>query len=320
MRRYWSNLLVARAAEGESSIAWVGVFTRGEPGWHGQRLAKALARRGLACSFVDPTECVLQLDLSGRVCLSGGLKSLPRAVFVRGIGSGGLEQIIFRLDLLHALERQGVSICNPPRAIEHTVDKGMSSLLLLRAALPTPSTRVCETREAAVAYCREAWRAGRRLVLKPLFGSEGRDLSLLSGPEDLARCVAPGGVWYLQHFVERATEDFWDLRVLVIGGRARAVMRRSAGHWITNRARGARCELQPLDPQCASLAEEAARALGVCYAGVDLVPDVSGALQVLEVNGVPSWRGMQELISWDIAEALVDLLEPSPERIIPGAA
>ncbi len=308
-----------RAPETTFHTPRVIVFTR-EPGWHGERLAKALARRGLRCVFVDLAECALELESPGRLRLPGCGGRLPRAALVRGIAAGSLEQIVLRLDLLHALERQGVPVCNPPRAIEHTVDKGMSSLLLLRAGLPTPPTLVCETLSAANDYCQAAWRSGRRLVLKPLFGSEGRELRLLSGPADLERCAAVGGVWYLQHFVESAAECFWDLRVLVIGGRARAAMRRRAAHWITNRARGACCEPWPLDAVSARLAEAAARALGASYAGVDLVPDAAGRLQVLEVNGVPAWRGLQELVSWDIAEAVVELLEPGSGRPMPEMA
>ena len=49
-------------------------------------------------------------------------------------------------------------------------------------------------------------------------------------------------------------------------------------------------------------------ALGMDYAGVDLVPDAStpqGA-QVIEVNGVAAWRGLQRVTGFDIAQALVD--------------
>ena len=37
----------------------------------------------------------------------------------------------------------------------------------------------------------------------------------------------------------------------------------------------------------------AAAAVGADHAGVDLIRDRSGGLQVLEVNGIPAWRGLQ---------------------------
>ena len=66
------------------------------------------------------------------------------AVIVRGIPRGSLEQVIFRVDALHALVERGVTCVNGPRAIERTVDKFLASALLARAGVPTPRTIACE--------------------------------------------------------------------------------------------------------------------------------------------------------------------------------
>jgi glutathione synthase/RimK-type ligase-like ATP-grasp enzyme len=86
-------------------------------------------------------------------------------------------------------------------------------------------------------------------------------------------------------------------------------MRRVSSHWIHNVAQGARCEPAGLTPELAELSEGAALALGMDYAGVDLMPSPQG-LQVIEVNGVAAWRGLQSVSRVDIAQCLVDdLLE-----------
>ena len=87
-----------------------------------------------------------------------------------------------------------------------------------------------------------------------------------------------------------------------------AAMKRVSAHWIRNVARGARCVPCVLEPGLAALAESAAEALGMDYAGVDLVPDASNpqGAQVIEVNGVAAWRGLQRVTGFDIAQALVD--------------
>jgi len=54
------------------------------------------------------------------------------------------------------------------------------------------------------------------------------------------------------------------------------------------------------------LAEEAARAVVIDYAGVDLMQDQDGRFLVTEVNSVPAWQGLQGVTSFDIAERLVD--------------
>jgi glutathione synthase/RimK-type ligase-like ATP-grasp enzyme len=56
------------------------------------------------------------------------------------------------------------------------------------------------------------------------------------------------------------------------------------------------------------LALTAAAAVGAEYAGVDLLPAADGAVYVVEVNGIPGWRGLQEATSINVAAALVEHL------------
>jgi glutathione synthase/RimK-type ligase-like ATP-grasp enzyme len=93
----------------------------------------------------------------------------------------------------------------------------------------------------------------------------------------------------------------------VVGGRALTAMRRVSAHWVHNVAQGARCEPAELEQPLAQLAERAARALDMDYAGVDLIAAASGPrVQVLEVNGVAAWQGLQRVTRFNIAGAIVD--------------
>jgi RimK family alpha-L-glutamate ligase len=154
--------------------------------------------------------------------------------------------------------------------------------------------------------------AGHALVLKPLFGSQGKHLRLV-GEVDGVQHPLPdieagyAGLAYVQRFVAPVSAPGFDWRVLVIGGRAVAAMRRVSAHWVHNMAQGARCEAAELQPELASLAEGAARALGMDYAGVDLIAAAKGPpIQVLEVNGVAAWQGLQKVTGFNIARAIVD--------------
>lgn len=274
-------------------------------GWHEQRLQQALAVRGVACTVLSLSDCRLQSG-GGGVLAPGFEDRLPDAAFVRAVPDGSFEQVTFRLGILHALEECGVLVYNPARAIERTVDKSMTSFLLGRAGIPTPPTWVLEREAEARRRVTQELGAGRRLVCKPLFGNCGRGLVRIDAPEQLPPAPQVEGIWYLQQYVERPPGPCRDWRVFVVGGRAVAAMERVSQHWITNRARGAECVPAVLGEELRALAERAAAAPAACYSGVDIIRDADGRLLVLEVNGVPAWRGLQSVHAADIAQLLAD--------------
>src|SRR5690242_14720807 len=102
------------------------------------------------------------------------------AVLVRTMPPGSLEQVIFRMDVLHRLQARGIAVLNPPRAVEICVDKYLTSACLEGAGLRVPPTIVCQHADAAL----EAFAAlGGDVVIKPLFGSEGRGMVRVSDPD-----------------------------------------------------------------------------------------------------------------------------------------
>lgn len=278
-------------------------------GWHGARLERALRARGAEVRLFSLRDCRIDLTHGNHgLALPGFERRLPDGVFVRGISGGTLEQIVLRLDVLHALRELDVAVYNDARAIERTVDKGMTSLLLSRAGLATPPTCVTESLAMARAFLLRETAAGHDVVAKPLFGAQGVGLRRLTAGHDIPDAAECGGVWYLQRYVETGAEGrgWHDWRVFVIGGAAAAAMVRRGASWVNNVAQGGRCEPAALDPDLARLAARACAAVGADYAGVDLIRDRDGGLQVLEVNGVPAWKGLQTVTRVDIAACLVD--------------
>jgi len=112
------------------------------------------------------------------------------------------------------------------------------------------------------------------------------------------------GVYYLQRFVGPARPPFEDMRVLVANGDVVAAMRRRSSHWVTNVRQGARPS--PAEPTAREreLALAAANAMGAAIAGVDLIADAGGATQVLEVNSMAGWHGLQKVTPFSIAGRL----------------
>jgi len=277
-----------------------------EPGWHGARLRAAFEAQGLEVRSLSLRDCAFDLD-AGSVGLSlpGLGDRLPAGAFVRGVPGGTLEEVVFFLDILHALRESGVLVYNDARGIERSVDKAMTSFLLQRAGIPSPPSWVGRDPEQAATFRTQAQRAGCDTIVKPLFGSQGEGLMRLSGAEPLPAPEHCSGVYYLQRFIETGEGCWHDWRVFVIGGRAVAVMRREGRCWISNVANGARCHAARLDDTLRHLAEAAVRAVGLCYAGVDVLRGTDGVHYVVEVNGIPAWRGLQGTCELDIASLVV---------------
>lgn len=277
------------------------IFTD-EPGWHGKVLTQAFKRLGYQARYASLTECRLRIEPGTQpIEIPGFGQSLPEAAFVRGIPGGSLEEVVFYLDILHGLRLLGIPVYNDGRAIERSVDKAMTSFLLNQSDIPTPRTWVLRNREEALAIAEEALRAGNKLMVKPIFGSQGEGISRIEKSTDLLWLNASQGVFYLQEFIQCAGEGFSDYRVFVINNQAVAIMRRRGKSWLNNVAQGGLCEAIELEKSVAELAVKAANALSMDYAGVDIIQDCSGRYLVIEVNSIPAWKGLQSVAHVNVA-------------------
>jgi RimK family alpha-L-glutamate ligase len=229
---------------------------------------------------------------------------LPDAVFVRAIEAGTFEQVTLRLSVLHALRELGVPVYNDARAIERSVDKAMTTFLLRRHGVPTLPTWVTERESVARGVLMREGAQRHELVVKPLFGSQGKGLQRVAGGASIPGEREVRGVWYLQRFLNCGEGNWHDWRVLVAGGRPLSAMLRRGRSWVTNVAQGARAEAVDARGELARLAVEAAAAVGADYAGIDLMRDHEGRWLVLEVNSIPAWRGLQAVTPTRIADAL----------------
>jgi RimK family alpha-L-glutamate ligase len=275
-------------------------------GWHGAVLQEAFGLRGFEAVFVQLQDCVI--DLSGKQPLIHipGFQLLPSIAFVRGIAAGTLQQVITRLNILHMLRMQGVKVYNDAKAIERTVDKGMTSYLLKHHDIPTPATWVCESRYIAHQIIKDQLANQSHLVIKPLFGSQGQGVRLLNKKSTLVlpKDMFVDGVYYLQSYIDSG-DSHHDFRVFVVNHQAIATMRRSGSGWLNNVAQGANC-VSEQDHAIEALAIQAAKAVDIDYCGVDIMRDKNGQLWVLEVNSIPAWRALQTVTDVNIAQTLVD--------------
>lgn len=236
------------------------------------------------------------------------------ALLVRTMPPGSLEQVVFRMDALARLEAGGVRVINSPKSLECAVDKYLTTSKLHAAGLPVPDTIVCETEDAAL----EAFESlGGDVVVKPLFGAEGRGILRVSDPDLALRTFRTlsrlQSVLYLQRFVPHPG---FDVRVLVLDGQVLGGMKRfaAAGDFRTNVSRQAHAERYPPTDQECEFALRAAATTGAWFAGVDLLYDRGGAGYVIEVNAVPGWKAFGRVNDVDVANVLLRAMIACAER------
>jgi ribosomal protein S6--L-glutamate ligase len=112
-------------------------------------------------------------------------------------------------------------------------------------------------------------------------------------------------VFYVQRTVDHGGRD---IRVFVVGGRVVGAIERTApgGEWRTNVSRGGSVRPFVLPSTWERMALDATAAVGADYAGVDLLPSREGQVFVVEINGIPGWKGLQQVTGVDVAGAIVD--------------
>jgi [lysine-biosynthesis-protein LysW]---L-2-aminoadipate ligase len=240
-------------------------------------LVAAAAGLGLQAEIVVPRRALTLLE-PGDVALA----RLDVREELDGIerGTGELER----------LAAGGVDVRNPPAALVVAHDKLLTARTLRHAGLPHPhTTLISAALPAAVPEL--------PLVLKPRFGSWGRDVTLCRDRAELIRTIEgfafrpwfreTGGV--LQDLVPPVGHD---LRIIVAGGRIVGAARRDAapGEWRTNVALGGTSS--PANPpvEACVLALSAADAVGADLLGVDLLPGANGSWWILELNGAVDFK------------------------------
>jgi RimK family alpha-L-glutamate ligase len=214
------------------------------------------------------------------------------------------------LEALRSLEDRGVLVLNRPGALLAAHDKLTTALRLAARWLPHPRTaHIDEATDLPFDF---------PVVVKPRFGSWGRDVTLCRSRAALERCLRDLGrrAWFrrqgalVQEFVQ---PQGYDLRILVAAGEIVGAVKRVAapGDWRTNIALGgSRMPVVP-PPRACLIALGAAAALGTDFVGVDLLPTGDGGWVVLELNGAVDFTPEYNLSGENVFERAVQVLARS---------
>jgi ribosomal protein S6--L-glutamate ligase len=208
-----------------------------------------------------------------------------------------------RFGLMKHLEDNGTIVVNPTNALLRVRDKYSMVTAIAKTGLPIPQTFVTES--AHWAYRKT--KTLRQAVYKPISGSLGFGaMKFMDGDTAFnayKTLEALGLPLYIQEYLENAKRD---TRAFVIGERVVASISRvaSKGNWKANIALGSKPKLLILSRQLEEMALKASKALGLIYAGVDILETRNGPV-LIEVNGSPSWQGVRSASGVDIAGLLV---------------
>ena len=215
------------------------------------------------------------------------------------------------------LESDGVQVFNRLRTLLATHDKLQTARMLHAASLPHPRTvHMIATR--AIAPIEPP------VVVKPRFGSWGRDVTLCESRVELMACLDELSTrsWFRRQGVvvqELIPPLGHDLRLVVAAGQVIGAVRRHAaeGEWRTNVALGAEREATAPPQAAREIAVAAAAAVEGDLVGVDLMPTHDGGWVVIEVNGAVEFNDQYSL-DRDIFQAVVDELLGEVEAALEG--
>jgi RimK family alpha-L-glutamate ligase len=269
--------------------------------WSSTQVREALTKRGISYECFTFPRLVARLAYKPYFKVNGiSILDDLDALIIRPIGRGSLEELVFRMDMLYKLERQGFYMVNPPAAIEHCVDKYDILAILEDEGVPVPRTLATESVNEAIRAFKEL---GGDIVVKPIFGSRGQGATRVN--DTIFKAITfHHGVIYMQEFVPHGNSD---IRAFVIGDQVVACMRRVATGWKTNYSQGAKPAPAQISREFEEIAIKSSKAVGCKIAGVDILEGPDGP-RIVDVNSQPGWKGLQVVAKVNIAEEIVDFV------------
>ena len=286
----------------------IGVVLTDPEDWTARAFLRNIENRGAQPVPINLSTLSASISSTDFSVFDADLKGLELdALLVRDVGiSFSLETISFKFDLLRQFEHS-MPVMNAPMAIQNAANKFFSFYLFKRAHVPIPRTVITSELDVALQTIEEFDSA----LLKPIFGSQGKGILKLESRQPdlkfrLAELLNEQGVLYLQEFVPNPGRD---IRVFVVGEEALGAIYRVAlnGSFVSNLSQGGtpvRCELTE---ELEELAIRATKSVGADFAGVDLIEGEEG-LFVLEANGTPSGKGINQACGIDVTKRIVELL------------
>lgn len=302
------------------------ILSRGPRLYSTRRLAEEAQKAGWAVRIIDPLKLTVVVDEKGGRIFHRGWPIECEAVIPR-IGFSITRRGVA---IVRQFEQMGVIVLNPSLSIEQSRDKLRASQLMADAGVPIPVTaHVASTSDVDSALARVG---GVPCVVKTTEGTQGSGVFLARNYPQVRQLVSQMLERGMKPLVQKYIEESHgrDIRVLVVGGKVAAAMRRraSGSEFRSNFHLGGSVERVQLNEEYVSVALSAANILGMDIAGVDLLESSSGPL-VLEVNSSPGLEGIEGASGVNVAGAVAEYLnnrleafegQQKEESVLPDSA
>lgn len=202
-------------------------------------------------------------------------------------------------------ERTGCKVVNTWQSMYTSLNKWHTFQILKSAGIPTPFTL---ENVNAISYESAGEALGFPFVVKQVDGSRGCNVFLVNDINQYKEAIrACGRHAIAQKYISDSHGR--DIRVWTIGGNAvAAVLRHSSTSFVSNYSQGGQAEAYTLNRRVATLASEAATAIGLDFAGVDILFDGNDYC-VCEVNGNAGFRTLTAAGGVDILDVLFKYLK-----------
>ncbi len=285
----------------------IAILTREPNNYSTRRLVQAAEAADHVVELIDTKRCYLNIKSHAPEVHYDG-KPLP--MFDAVIPRVGASLTFYGMAVVRQFEAMGTYCLNGAESIGASRDKLAAHQILARHRISMPTTAFANSPKDTESLIDLA--GGAPIVLKLLQSTQGKGVVLAETKKAASAVVSAfqglDANFIAQEFVKEAAGS--DLRCFVVGRRVVASMIRSSadGDFRSNLHAGGVAKKVRITKQERVMAQDAARALGLRVAGVDIIRSENGP-KVLEVNSSPGLEGIEKTTGKNVAEIIIEHIE-----------
>ncbi len=290
----------------------IAILSRNEDLYSTRRLMEAIEQRGHVGVVIDHLKCDIIMDEKGPSVLYGGHDLSDIDAIIPRIGA---SVTFYGTAVVRQFEMMKIFSAVDSLAITRSRDKLRSLQILSRSGVSMPKTAFTNNSKDENKILKHIGHAP--VIIKLLEGTQGLGV-ILAESNKAARSVLEAFESLktrviIQEFIEEAGGA--DIRAFVVNGEIVGAMKRQGkeGEFRSNLHRGGEAIVLQLSRAEKSTALNAAKAMGLAIAGVDMLQSKKGPM-VLEVNSSPGLEGIEKATKVDIAGKIIDYVQLMVEK------